>query len=312
MTSSFPALDVALGLAFVFFLLSVLVTALTEAVAWLSKQRSKRLEQWLVKALAKPAGANDTDWADAFKQSPAYRALELSAGGSPSYLPSAHFITGVGQVISPIAVGVVPAVQDASAAWTTLGTDLQKIHSTPVGGALMGVYRRANGDLDRFRHEGEAWFDDQMERLSGEYRRWATWVNGALGLALIIALNANAIRIAQLLWSDPTIRSSVVAGAGSSGSGQIPADKAIEQLQSLPLPLGWSGGWAHSGYHDATSLLYALLGALLTLAAISLGAPFWFDTLSKLARIRTTGAPPPAAGAQRHGEGDQSRAGPTM
>ncbi len=41
-----------------------------------------------------------------------------------------------------------------------------------------------------------------------------------------------------------------------------------------------------------------------------LGAPFWFDLLSKVARIRATGAPPPASDAVRSGEGEQTRAGP--
>jgi hypothetical protein len=309
MTSSFPALDVALGVAFVFFLLSVLVTALTEAVAWLSKQRSKQLESWLSEALANP---NGPDLVAEFKNSAAFKALQLSSGGKPSYIPSAHFLNGVRQASKTIRATVGPAVGEAETAWTALGSELESISATPVGGALQGVYERADGDLIRYRHEAESWFDDQMERLSGAYRRWAAWVNGALALGLVAALNANAIRIAQLLWSDPTIRSSVVAGAGSSGSGQIPPHKAITMLQTLPLPLGWSGGWSQSGYHDAKSIIYALLGALLTMAAISLGAPFWFDTLSKLARIRTTGAPPPATGAERRGEGDQSRVGPTM
>ena len=41
-----------------------------------------------------------------------------------------------------------------------------------------------------------------------------------------------------------------------------------------------------------------------------LGAPFWFDLLSKVVRVRSTGAPPPASDAVRSGEGEQTRAGP--
>jgi len=43
--------------------------------------------------------------------------------------------------------------------------------------------------------------------------------------------------------------------------------------------------------------------------ALSFGAPFWFDTLSKLARLRNSGAPPPASDAVRRGEGEETRAG---
>ena len=56
--------------------------------------------------------------------------------------------------------------------------------------------------------------------------------------------------------------------------------------------------------------LAKLIGLLLTVGAAMLGAPFWFDLLSKLVRVRATGAPPPATDAVRTGEGEQTRAGP--
>lgn len=37
------------------------------------------------------------------------------------------------------------------------------------------------------------------------------------------------------------------------------------------------------------------LGWIITAAALSLGAPFWFDTLGKLASLRKAGPPPPKA-----------------
>jgi hypothetical protein len=35
-----------------------------------------------------------------------------------------------------------------------------------------------------------------------------------------------------------------------------------------------------------------LVGLLITIVAITLGAPFWFDTLNELARLRTVGSRP--------------------
>jgi hypothetical protein len=55
-----------------------------------------------------------------------------------------------------------------------------------------------------------------------------------------------------------------------------------------------------------------IIGMLITLGAVSLGDPFWFDALSRFSRIRQTGTPPPAAGATRGGEGDQSRSLPSV
>jgi hypothetical protein len=60
---------------------------------------------------------------------------------------------------------------------------------------------------------------------------------------------------------------------------------------------------------DLWSWLAKLAGLALTTAALLLGAPFWFDVLSKFIRVRGTGAPPPATDSIRKGEGEAARAG---
>jgi hypothetical protein len=112
---------------------------------------------------------------------------------------------------------------------------------------------------------------------------------------------------------------------GTSATEAEPAPPATEeertplqQLDDLPLPLGWhwkSGRDDPQGipvYWEWISIWAAfskLLGLALTTAALMLGAPFWFDTLSKLARLRSGGAPPPASDAVRRGEGEETRLG---
>ncbi len=69
----------------------------------------------------------------------------------------------------------------------------------------------------------------------------------------------------------------------------------------MNLPLGWAlalndprhiplerSGWDFAGW-----LLFKLFGLLVSAFAVSLGAPFWFDLLSKFVNIRAAGAPPP-------------------
>ena len=64
----------------------------------------------------------------------------------------------------------------------------------------------------------------------------------------------------------------------------------VSALEELKIPLGWGFEDRPVGGGDwlATIALNAL-GLLLTAAALTLGAPFWFDTLSKVARIRSAG-----------------------
>jgi hypothetical protein len=52
-----------------------------------------------------------------------------------------------------------------------------------------------------------------------------------------------------------------------------------------------------------------VIGILATMLAIMLGAPFWFDLLSKIVRLRGSGAPPPASDATRTTDAEQKRSG---
>jgi hypothetical protein len=96
--------------------------------------------------------------------------------------------------------------------------------------------------------------------------------------------------VADRLWNDDAVRSTVASTAVKATetpgdqSGRTVQDAASE-LDSLKLPIGWSSANDDIGWSD-------LSGWLITFIAVSFGAPFWFDALSRLARLRTTGAKP--------------------
>jgi len=66
------------------------------------------------------------------------------------------------------------------------------------------------------------------------------------------------------------------------------ATQCVTDLRALGLPIGWTkenrpdNAWGWGG---------KVFGLVVTGFALMLGAPFWFDTLSKLARLRATGKP---------------------
>jgi hypothetical protein len=220
----------------------------------------------------------------------------------PSYIPSRTFVSAV---LDFDAKGVVRSADQAIAA----------IPSEPLRNALQVLLNNAENDAGRFRHSAEQWFDDAMERVSGWYRRRVQLMTWALAIALGLSLNADTIRIAQHLWSDKTVRAAVVARANavkSTGSANLPeVAKQVGQMKQLEVPIGWSIESRPHGAGDwAVRILLKILGLVLTAAALSLGAPFWFDALSKVARLRSAGAPPPATDAVRRGDGEQARAGP--
>jgi hypothetical protein len=130
---------------------------------------------------------------------------------------------------------------------------------------------------------------------------------------VVVVLNADTLAAGRVLWRDDAVRTAIVKEASDTAKGTLD-DVALENaVKKLDLPLGWNlsvGDGPTQLPDNAVAWVEKLVGLLLTIAAIQLGAPFWFDLLSKIVRVRATGAPPPASDAVRRGEGEETRRGP--
>ena len=163
------------------------------------------------------------------------------------------------------------------------------------------------GDVETLRTNLEAWYDDTMARVSGWYKRKTQIILIVIGILLAPAINANTIAMGQRIWKDDTVRAAVVAQAQANAStkpSQNPNDAAdhVDKVVKVGIPMGWRGAVVPNG---AGAIATAIGGWILTIFAISLGAPFWFDTLSRLSRLRSSGKPEtplPAAGSGKTNE----------
>ena len=173
---------------------------------------------------------------------------------------------------------------------------------------------QAGGNLGTFQQNLEDWYDAQMGRISGWYKRWAKFILGIVGLVLAIVVNVDAVRIAHTLYVDEPVRQAVVAQATADtacADEPDPAEKrqCVENLAASldesGLPLWYPAGcslsdlshcwkWADDDRPDGRMFLVKLAGWLLVAFAVSFGAPFWFDALSKLGSLRTSGPRPNA------------------
>jgi len=167
---------------------------------------------------------------------------------------------------------------------------------------LESLVRESKADLIAVKAGLERWFDETMERLGGAYKRWATLSLFLVGFILAGLLNASTLNVAHDLWKDPVTRQTVAdsasklvqEGAGADKLGTIAG--AADKLQQLELPLGWGGGRAAYFLNDWHHWTVEIAGWVLTALLVMLGAPFWFDLLSRLVNLRSTGAKPlPAA-----------------
>jgi hypothetical protein len=190
---------------------------------------------------------------------------------------------------------------------------------------LLAQIVAANGDLDKLRNGVATWYDSAMDRVSGLYKRDMKFISVIVGILLAIAFNADSVNVTRALWQDPKLRADMVEVArkkldqpieqqaqineGAKTPEQLQAEldekmgnvqKAISEANAAltPLPIGWSGDaflFDPTKWTSWTTWIGRVIGWLITGLAVSLGAPFWFDFLSKFVNIRGTGDKPAKA-----------------
>lgn len=186
----------------------------------------------------------------------------------------------------------------------------------PARRSLLALIDQAEGDLARFQRSLEGRYDEQMRRIAGWYKRWAKVVLGVTGLVIAVLANIDTVSAAHSLYVDEPVRRAVVAAASDATVCQnlpLPKDRArcasaeIAQLDVAGLPMGftpgcdlfgrdalrcWTGPRTAGAGIGLADVGLKLLGFGLTGVAVSFGAPFWFDALSRLGSLRTTGPKP--------------------
>jgi hypothetical protein len=287
-------LEVAIGLGLIFALLSLIASGLRESIEALAQTRAIGLERGLRELLADSDGEGTTRAlyahpliAGLYRGRYEPRALLVRTGAArrlrlgtrlPAYLP---------------ARSVALALLDLAAGERTIGVEavrarIDALPSPALRRALAVAIGEAQGDLDRLIGAVESWFEGAMERVAGWYRKQTHLLLLAIGLALAVCLNVDALALARALYREPALRATIVAEAEAGtacASGQASAC-AETRLAALDLPIGWRGerraGWWR-----------ALPGWMITGVAVSLGAPFWFDLLGRVTSIRSTLRPRP-------------------
>ncbi len=306
------ALDVVFGLVFTYLVLSLLCTAANETIAGLFAMRARFLERGIQNLLADPEG---TDLGREFYEHPLMKSLVRRTGKltrreslrKPSYISSRVF----GLVLLDLLGRRAAAAEGSELARDSkaIGAALASIRSShpELERSLGLLWQDAGFEVAAFRASLEKWFDDGMERVSGWYKKRAQLFSVVLGVAIAFGLNVDTLAVAKALWNDDTLRSAVVKQAAAFAQEQPGADAGarVKKLEELSLPIGWT--WTDATPEDRSDYPQAIkdfpdagplakaVGLLLTAIAISLGAPFWFDLLSKVARIRTSGVQPAPA-----------------
>ena len=280
-----PVVDVALGLTLLYSVLSLVASVVKEWVSTLFSLRAKNLRKGIGTLIG-------NDYAEQLYGHPLVNTL-AKGKKKPSYIGSDTFASALVDLLAQDEDGnLVVAMENKAAKLVDRVGDDSELKAPLRAMANLGAEK-----VDDLRHQVAGWFDEGMNRVSGWYRRQTQLIIFAIGAVVAVSANASTVHVVQDLWRDDALRYAIaqeaVATAGTASADSVQVADAI--LQSFPL--GWEGEDPFGSQEevqdwDAWTWLSHVFGWLFTAAAVSLGAPFWFDLLSQVAKLRGTGKRP--------------------
>lgn len=312
--SSFPILDVVIALSFIYLLCALTCTALNEAIASALGRRARMLRQGIEHLLG------DKSLTNAVYRHPSIASLTRSSRSprtGPSYIPAERFAT----VVADHLTGNEPLTSTEA-----LAAGITKL---PAGTSrqLKTLFDVSNGDPAAFRTHVAEWYEEAMDRVSGWYKRLVQRQTFVMAAVIVLALNLDSVQLFNRVWSDSGFRAAAVEQAQArieaTGVAEVPVmeytggntpdagtpvqtgtvsltdseqdlltslrgwrddrDRLTADLVLQGDTLGVRSAWL------AGTVATHLVGWSITILAISLGAPFWFDVLNRFVHLRSAG-----------------------
>jgi hypothetical protein len=294
--------DVAIGMAFLFLVFSLVVSGINEAITRALAWRSRHLWSALRELLD---GGTDTSRGDErpnltqtvsaasplteqLRAHPLVHQLEGKARKAVTALDPHSRISRIPP--TDFSRALLDVLVEGDPAIHTVGDAVAAIEALPEGDLrtqLLTLASEANGQLDKLRGAVGEWFDGRMEALSRTYKSRVKWFLVVIGLIVAGVLNVDAVGAATTFYRDAALRAAVVQQAtnlvDSCDEDKEVADclkREVEKTDgALRLPVGWP---------DPDGIqAFQVFGWILAGIAIGQGAPFWFDLLRKASRLRS-------------------------
>lgn len=225
-------LEVAIGLVFLFFMLSLLLTAAREVLEGRMQTRAIHLERGIREMLNDKKG---TGLAKQFYEHPIVSSLYRGSyepdkltkrfftgadkwermpfnNNLPAYIPARNFALALFDIAGRGKPDL--AIADRILTFENVREGLSvRIEDPSIRRAVLIAMDGAKGDLDQARVNLEAWFDSSMDRVSGWYRKETQRILLVMGLITAISLNIDSLHVASTLYNNDALRSSIVADA---------------------------------------------------------------------------------------------------
>lgn len=256
------SLEILLILGGIFFFYSLIVAQITEMISGLFSIRAKFLAKGIQHLLGKNLG-------EKLISHPLIQSITFTRIKIPSYIPDYLFTRTLIHLIykkksqkSEELISEIPPQVEA----------ILENHPTVEDLALESRVSK--------------WFNDAMERLSGAYKRYIQKVTIGIAFILVVFTNADSLQMIQKVWSDSSLKTMALNSVQEQLTRCEVKDQKIicSKIETDFIPdlisfwslkevrqMNWKEG------------LLKFLGFILTTLGVTLGAPFWFDLLTRLA-----------------------------
>ncbi|HSG44168.1 MAG TPA: hypothetical protein VLA72_13520, partial [Anaerolineales bacterium] len=296
----------AVGVLMVWIMLAAITSQILEWVAQGLKWRPQILEETVNIILGK-----DENLTNEFYDHPLIKSLHNKDGErKPSKIPNRQFASVVFDMFINAGTeksgsnDLKNSIENLRSNISTLRKD-NSSNLNHLAKAMDTILVDVSIDVDKVdksiaetRHRVEAWYEDAMARMSGAYKRKLYIWTLLIGIILSAALNADSLAIANTLWKEPLVRDALVAqaeqlkledlGVSIEVAPQQAAQDNVQDLQSLPIPIGWTTENIPAR-GDTNGWIMKFGGILVSGIAAAQGAPFWFEIMKKLLNFRSKG-----------------------
>jgi hypothetical protein len=281
-----PSLDVFISLVTIYIVLALSVSALTEIITRLVGLRSIGLRSGIRSILQDPNVKGLTDETKKFWNSSIIKSA-TDGDPSPNSLDALTFATAT---LATAGLDISRSTGQAKAMIATAQID------SHLKDVLTGLADRSLSRGTTLHDELAQHFDATMEKIGRWYRHWTQAIAFVLAVILTVYVNANTLDQLHQLTVHPEARlelAKIQASGSADAADRARAIRNLEDLDAIITSDTMNGKTLRPEFISAP--LRTIVGLLITILAVSLGAPFWFDVLSRISPKASSADRPPSS-----------------
>ncbi len=283
-------LDVAIGLMVVYYLLSSMISLITQLINETFETRGKALEECLLRLLGDKKLGELVSLPQIQALQPIRYKKMMSVFTSAVEPKKLEKIPVATLVDSFFDISGLTANKEAEL--LQLAELIDKLPDSESKSAFINWINQGVTEMKDLRERATVYFNGVLEQASATFRARARSVVISLSIAITLLFGTDTIQLAQTLWHSAELRAAAAAQAQMiverEGANADMSD-IVDGLALYSIKIGW---WETQQFPEPGSpvmdwvsfVFFKSLGLSITAMAISQGSSFWYDLLKKLTK----------------------------